>query len=156
MRESRSRVKSSIISLCKTAKTPGRASALPGVFCYKHCTLQSVEKYAKLKAPPQRRRCQGAVCIDGGRLSSGRNVRRELLICASPDGWNVSQQDTRRRSFHHGSFEYCFFCTEPFGNSHHRCHSGDMDGLAGCLSGQTTGKALFCTQKVTTASSVQT
>ena len=45
--------------------------------------------------------------------------------------------------FHHGSFKYCFFRTEPFGYSRHRRHQCDVDDLKGCLSGQTSGKTRF-------------
>ena len=45
--------------------------------------------------------------------------------------------------FHHGSFRYCFFRTEPFGYSRHRRHQCDVDDLKGRLSGQTSGKTLF-------------
>ena len=57
--------------------------------------------------------------------------------------------------FHHGSFKYCFFRTEPFGYSRHRCHQCDMDDFEGCLSGQTSGKTLFekiMTRKMTARS----
>ena len=57
--------------------------------------------------------------------------------------------------FHHGSFKYCFFRTEPFGYSHHRCHQCDMDDFEGCLPGQTSGKTLFekiMTRKMTAPS----
>ena len=57
--------------------------------------------------------------------------------------------------FHHGSFKYCFFRTEPFGYSHHRCHQCDMDDFEGCLPGQTSGKTLFekiMTRKMTARS----
>ena len=45
--------------------------------------------------------------------------------------------------FHHGSFRYCFFRTEPFGYSRHRCHQCDMDDFEGRLSGQASGKTRF-------------
>ena len=57
--------------------------------------------------------------------------------------------------FHHGSFRYCFFRTEPFGYSRHRRHQCDVDDLKGCLSGQTSGKTLFekiMTRKMTARS----
>ena len=57
--------------------------------------------------------------------------------------------------FHHGNFKYCFFRTEPFGYSRHRCHQCDVDDLKGCLSGQTSGKTLFekiMTRKMTARS----
>ena len=57
--------------------------------------------------------------------------------------------------FHHGSFKYCFFRTEPFGYSRHRRHQCDVDDLKGCLSGQTSGKTLFekiMTRKMTARS----
>ena len=57
--------------------------------------------------------------------------------------------------FHHGSFRYCFFRTEPFGYSRHRRHQCDVDDFEGCLSGQTSGKTLFekiMTRKMTARS----
>ena len=57
--------------------------------------------------------------------------------------------------FHHGNFKYCFFRTEPFGYSRHRCHQCDVDDFEGCLSGQTSGKTLFekiMTRKMTARS----
>ena len=45
--------------------------------------------------------------------------------------------------FHHGNFKYCFFRTEPFGYSRHRCHQCDMDDFEGRLSGQASGKTRF-------------
>ena len=52
---------------------------------------------------------------------------------------------------HYGCVEYCFQCAESSGYGHHRCHSGDMDDLQGCLSGQTPRKTLFLQQKRLTA-----
>ena len=57
--------------------------------------------------------------------------------------------------FHHGSFKYCFFRTEPFGYSRHRRHQCDVDDFEGCLPGQTSGKTLFekiMTRKMTARS----
>ena len=58
--------------------------------------------------------------------------------------------------FHHGSFRYCFFRTEPSGYSHHRRDSDHMDDLEGCLPGQPESKTLFEKQKRLTASVSQT
>jgi hypothetical protein len=64
----------------------------------------------------------------------------------------MAYTENLKEEFHYGSFEYCFFSTEPSGYSHRRRYTGNVDDLTGCLSGQTAGKALFSQQKVTTAS----
>ena len=61
-------------------------------------------------------------------------VRRKSNFCHPPDGLNHLYMKDLKEEIHHGYFEYCFFCTEPFGHSHHRCHQCDMDDLEGCLS----------------------
>ena len=77
------------------------------------------------------------------------------IFCHPPDG-SIVLHEILEGGFHHGSFKYCFFRTEPFGYSRHRRHQCDVDDLKGCLSGQTSGKTLFektLTRKMTARSS---
>ena len=79
------------------------------------------------------------------------------IFCHPPDGFECTHTRFLKEEFHHGYFEYCFFRTEPFGYSHHRCHQCDMDDFEGCLSEQASGKALFQkTARKMTARCVQT
>ena len=86
------------------------------------------------------------------KLTPPAEMSGEGYILSSPDGSNVKHNAIPEGGVHHGCFEYCFQCTESSGYSDRWCHSGDMDDLTGCLSGQPKSQTLFSRQKVTTAS----
>ena len=90
------------------------------------------------------RRCPASAAVMLPFLGSPmcRTLRGSSIFCHPPDGSNVTHP-LLEGGVHYGYSEYCFFRTEPFGYSRHRCHQCDMDDLEGCLSGQTSGKALF-------------
>ena len=64
------------------------------------------------------------------------------IFCHPPDGSNVTHP-LLEGGVHYGYSEYCFFRTEPFGYSRHRCHQCDMDDFEGRLSEQASGKTRF-------------
>ena len=104
---------------------------------YKHCTagrfsLQTTSDYVILSLPHQKRQVLSALQVVGSLLAE---MSGESYLLFSSGRFECFTTGYPKEEFHHGSFEYCFQCTEPSGHSHHRCHSVDMDDLAGCLSG---------------------
>ncbi len=124
---------------------------------YEHCaagrfSLQNPLDYAILDLPLQKRQVLSALQVVS---SLPAEMSGESYLLFSSGRFECFTTGYPKEEFHHGSFEYCFQCTEPSGHSHYRCHSVDMDDLAGCLWGQAARKALFSQQKVTTAPAYQ-
>ena len=89
------------------------------------------------------RRCPASAAV---MLPPSRHIvprQEEVQFLSSSGRFECFYMRYLKEEIHYGYFEYCFFRTEPSGYSHHRCYQCDMDDLEGCLSRQTSGKALF-------------